>query len=110
MAFYVGQKVCFVGDKKAPLSFYRDACESHGGVMPVYGEVYTVRSIFTLGASKGESLLRLTEIDNSGLAPFTVGQIEPGYPARCFRPVVESKTDISLFKAMLNPSDKRVDA
>lgn len=110
MAFYVGQKVCFVGDNEAPLSFYRGACKSNDGVMPEYGEVYTVRSIFTQGARQGEYLIRLDEIDNSRLKPFTVGGIEPGYPARCFRPIVERKTDISIFKAMLNPSKTEVTA
>jgi len=32
------------------------------------------------------------------------------FDARRFRPAVERKTDISIFTAMLNPSEKRVDA
>lgn len=64
------------------------------------GEVYTVRwsgdfpgrsgldgSIVTKGVI-------LVEVEADGL----------GFDARRFRPAVERKTDISIFKAMLNPS------
>lgn len=42
----------------------------------------------------------LVEAEASGL----------GFDARRFRPVVERKTDISIFKAMLNPSKEQVSA
>lgn len=97
MTWRVGMKVVFVGDKPGALPTYRNNCQRQGGIMPAYGEVYTIRSMFR--DVFGTELVRLVEINNTVR---TVEGVEPGYPARCFRPVVERKTDISELTAILN--------
>lgn len=83
MAFYVGQKVCCVDASPGLTS----------------GEVLTLGKIYTV---EGFSLVHPNEIfidDRTGRS---------WLPSR-FRPVVERKTDISIFKAMLNPSEQSVE-
>lgn len=94
MSFYVGQKVICIDN----------LCRS-GIPIPGYNyvslnTVYTVRDIFQ-NPYDGRTLLRLTEIKNP---PFPSG-IEPGFDATRFRPITERKTDISIFKRMLTPSE-----
>jgi len=105
--FYVGQKVERVRslDSQAARSIAEG--RKAGAVYPVAGVVYTIRAIWF--GDFGKELLHLVEIDNSHLT--TAGWLaEPGFASRNFRPVVERKTDISIFKAMLNPSNERVSA
>lgn len=109
MAFYVGQKVVFVGDQPGKLPEYRATCSSYGGIMPEIDEVYTIRLIDLDQKTSTYQVLLLNEIDNSALIGKRFGA-EPGYPARCFRPAVERDADISIFKAMLNPSREEVSA
>lgn len=87
--FYVGQKVVCVNDD--PDNYGRP-------VIVVKGQVYTVSRAFDW---LGVRALLFVEVSPGG---------EPGWCASRFRPVVERKTDISIFTAMLNPSDKRVEA
>jgi hypothetical protein len=90
MAFRVGQKVvCVKGPRR------------HRNVnQPKVGEIYTIRLIYPSSLT-GEPGFLLEEIVN-GLHP---NGREYGFYADRFRPVVERKTDISIFKAML--TDKR---
>jgi len=70
------------------------------------GSVYTIRDIdhraeFLL---HGAPTIRLEEV----VAPIQLGTIlewswEPGFHPRRFRPVIERKTDISIFTEMLTP-------
>jgi hypothetical protein len=88
MAFYVGQKVVCVNagwllsENLNPVSAEMSLTE---------GRVYTVVKI---RRERGVAGVRLAEAD---AAPCW------GFLAERFRPVVERKTDISIFKAMLNP-------
>lgn len=98
MAFRIGQKVvCVKG--------FADVARLYPFLnFPEEGATYTVSSIDAVYNG-----LRFKEVTNP---PFDVGlgpQIASFYPGR-FRPVVERKTDISVFKAMLNSSDERVSA
>jgi hypothetical protein len=91
--FRVGQKVVCVdaSDDIPGTSIWKaDA--------PIEGEVYTVLKV---GASRcdGVPALLLLEIKNTAIWDFS-------YRASRFRPIVERKTDISIFTAMLNPSRK----
>jgi hypothetical protein len=105
--FHIGQKVTPIGrqlSESETLNF--NAALKHGVVFPKKGEVYTVREATVVTRSTGEEVLvlRLCEIHNKRMK-FTNGKIgEIGFNADCFRPVVERKSDISIFKAMLNPS------
>ena len=94
--FYVGQKVACVD---------ADAVEGDGRVRLREGRIYTVRKIathsvrwFRLPKFKDEHrVVWLEEITDRP------GDDTP-YCVLRFRPVVERKTDISIFTAMLNPS------
>lgn len=93
--FYVGQKVCCV---------YINPQDGETGPRARIGAVYTIAEIFA-SESDGEEMLQFKEMRFDGDLWF-----EPGWPARNFRPVVDRKTDISIFKAMLNPSKQGADA
>lgn len=93
--FIVGQKVVCVEGEVDP--------DWHGAV-PRIGTVYTVS---WTGVSEGwdVEIIDLVELPSPAEKEF-----ERGYQASCFRPVVERKTDISIFTAMLTPSQVTVDA
>ena len=95
MAFYVGQKVVCVDAKASPGRIW-------GADRPVEGATYTIVG-FSKSLYDGSETLCFEEIKNSSVVGL-------GYHARRFRPIVERKTDISIFKAMLNPSKQGADA
>lgn len=101
--FHVGQKIVLAKSFGA-LSTLRAAAD--GVVLPVEGEIYTLRE-FDPDMSNGILCIRLVEVRN---APHIEDGLEPSFEAALFRPVVERKTDISCFKAMLNPSKEKVTA
>lgn len=105
--FYVGQKVERIRDLPAVAKVAHLQWSNVGGHLPAPGVVYTVRKIWV--GREGYSLLHLVEIDNSHLLAAGWPE-EPGFSAKYFRPVVERKTSIEIFTAMLNPADKRVEA
>jgi len=77
----------------------------------IYAEkdcVYTIRG-FCPGTD-GKTRLYLREIHNKPMVSRACGLMEFGFLADYFRPLVECKTDISIFTAMLNPSKRRVSA
>lgn len=83
--FRVGQKVVCVDD-----TYFEHQITK--------GAVYQIHSI---NVEYGDVWLRLSEVN-----------LKSGYSRRRFRPLIERKTDISVFKAMLTPAGKkeRVDA
>jgi hypothetical protein len=89
MAFRVGQKVVCVdaGPLVNDAGFVSEAKSLQEGT------VYTVTDLFE---RNGVKALKLAEA-----SPEQSGRI--AFNARRFRPVVERKTDISIFIAMLNP-------
>lgn len=90
--FYVGQKVVCVDDRLTPGRLWADS------VPPVEGGIYTIVSIVT--NDSGNEALVLAEAPRG---PMSRAFGAYGYHSRRFRPVVERKTDISLFQRMLNP-------
>jgi hypothetical protein len=90
--FHVGQKVVCVDDS---LSELRDLNE----ILPTRGTVYTIRAI----VRRGSLCFHLVEITNEPYR-YQDGFGEVSFKAYRFRPVVERKTDISIFTAMLTPS------
>lgn len=102
--FTVGQKVILARSFGA-ISLLRAA--EDGVTLPVKGVVYTIRE-FDDQRSEGFGLaLRLNEITN---VPHYSNGLEPSFMVSLFELVVERKTDISVFKAMLNPSREGVPA
>lgn len=100
MTFRIGQKVVCVDDA----DFWSRSLVAR----PVKGAVYTVRD-FTRGIDAnglcGEGVL-LVGVNN----PLGFGGNEHGFKFARFRPIVERKTDISIFTAMLTPNKTRVKA
>jgi hypothetical protein len=89
--FRIGQKVVCVDD--GPSAFGGEPTNVKKGC------VYTI-SYFGLDADW--PCVLLAELNPPGFKAW--------YNAQRFRPVVERKTDISIFTAMLNPSRKKVTA
>ncbi len=87
--FRVGQKVVCV-DSKTGLGIWLESDE------PVEGHVYTITRIIF----EDEMIFHLAELNRSDAARKQWGP-SVGYAARRFRPVVERKTDISIFTKML---------
>lgn len=101
--FTVGQKVV-LARKFGNASSLR--AEIEGVTLPVEGVTYTVRE-FDPDLSNGVLCIRLVELVND---PHMWDGLEPSFEASLFRPIVERKTDISVFEAMLNPSKEQVSA
>lgn len=103
--FHVGQKVACVDGWVHDGGGYGDE------IGPVEGQVYTIRDIGFLNAITPDMLVvRLLEIRNTERYYRGAGLYETSFRASRFRPVVTRKSDISVFKAMLKPSKKRVPA
>lgn len=99
--FRVGQKVVCIRD-----DFARDR---YAGVRyPEHGKVYTLRTV-EFDDRYQLTFVRLAEICNPVLM-YQGGMTEVSFDAEAFRPIVERKTDISIFKAMLTPKTEQVPA
>lgn len=93
MRFHVGQKVVCVDDDP----------EGHPGLFPVAGQIYTIRWVgmfFNPWFKTNKFCVHLIEINRP--AGNLTRCVVP-YRASRFRPVVERKTDISIFTEMLGP-------
>lgn len=103
MNFRVGMKVVCI---------YGGDWQIHGHeTVPRFQKVYTIRAIDPRTIS-GCALL-LAEIKNRPDIYRSANGVtiaEKCWRGSRFRPVVERKTDISIFTAMLNPSKRSVDA
>lgn len=97
--WYVGQKVVRVpvdDSLRRGHSLLRDKATK--GV-PQIDEIYTIRAINVWPTN---TILRFYEFDYSHLIGVGGSTIEPGWDSRGFRPVIERKTDISIFTRMLD--------
>jgi hypothetical protein len=102
--FHVGQKVVLARDF-GYMSMSR--ATDDGVTIPVRGTIYTIRE-FDDQRSDGFSLaLRLNEIRN---APHYTNGLEPSFCVSLFEPVIERKTDISVFTALLTSQPEQVPA
>lgn len=95
--FYVGQKVVCINQEgiASDLPFPIE--------VPVKGRVYTIRDSF-FHSIAGADAVRLVEIKNP-IYPYDNGMLEHCFGAFRFRPIEETKTDISIFTDMLRPVD-----
>lgn len=91
--FYVGQKVVCINDRRGDFrqANYHYATNNFWALKK--GEIYTVSEL--LDHPDGSSTMKLVEIPDRDCKDW-------GYNRERFRPLVEKKTDISIFKEMLN--------
>lgn len=100
MNFRIGQKVVCVRKAKYPNSLHGDEITVKVGV------VYTIRELYAI-PENGHLGLRFLEIRNEP-RQYLNAFMECGFYANRFRPLVERKTDISIFTRMLTPSKEKV--
>ena len=105
--FHVGQRVvCVKLDKMFP----DGVIALEDPIDPIIGKIYHVREIL-IGKIGGIPCIKLAEIPDQKIRFMFHGDLRLGdvvYDATGFRPVVERKTDISIFKAMLTKTDELV--
>lgn len=103
MSFYVGQKVICVDDQFSQLWVDDELT----GNRPVKGVIYTIRGIVTWNFRDGTGpAIYLEEVVNSPNPRGwfgNLGHLEHPFTIERFRPVIERKTDISIFTEMLTP-------
>lgn len=90
MAFYVGQKV----------ERWRDAGNRYRVAAPPLRQTVTVSNVFSV---PGGDMIEIFEYPS----PET-DEYYAGFTAELFRPVVEKKTDISVFTEMLKPKQHKL--
>ncbi len=99
MTFYVGQKVvCVDAHSVKPGDEGRRWIP---GEEPIEGAIYTIRRIWK--SSTGSLVFDFFELSRDARSSIAWGY-EVGYGSFRFRPVIERKTDISIFTAMLAPN------
>ena len=91
MAFHVGQKVVCIDDRPSGTS--QPCCLKRG-------TIYTVRALGSCPVT-GRPSICLEEIIHP-IHP--TWRVEWAYLQERFRPVVDQRTDISIFRRMLNPT------
>jgi len=102
MTFRIGQKVVCVDD------FWEAPPAADHLIRPQKDQVYTVRDLAPGWISSNGPAIRLEEIINRKTLWQKSGFCELAFKTSRFRPLVERKTDISIFTAMLTPSPKYV--
>lgn len=103
--FHVGQKVCCISD----VSKYRSA----GHIVPEVGKVYHISRIEAFKAGQkvrsGAGFVGRVVCDGVFLTLSELGD-SVAFDADDFRPLRERKTSIECFRALLNPTEKKVEA
>jgi hypothetical protein len=91
VTFHINQKIeCIRDDWHHPLAHLVQHLPRKRGIYHVRGfDLYYPRNAY----------LRLVEIVN----PMFLQYDEPSFFCGCFRPVIERKTDIGVFRKLLNP-------
>ena len=107
--FYVGQKVVCIHSGFMPGISLPDEEQFSDEEAIHEGQIYTIRRI--LIDEEDDMIFHLEEVFRDESSREWYGD-DAGYCARRFRPLVENKTDISIFKKMLNPDNhnEKIDA
>ena len=110
MAFRVGQKVvCIGGDgTPKPIGYWKSWAREWGITLATRGNIYTIRCVRV--AADGTQRVRLIEIVNPIIEFNNAPSQEMWFWASHFRPIVERKTDISIFTKMLTSKKIGADA
>lgn len=102
--FHVGQKVVYVGSPEPPRPRHPDDPTPR----LVKGEVYTIRDIdrrIVGTRNHPDATILLFERVAPKRDYAVVRDWEIGYKPHVFRPLIERKTDISIFTKMLKPRE-----
>jgi hypothetical protein len=103
MSFNVGQKVVYVGGPNLPREWTPPQIKA-GSLYLKKGAIYTIREIDPIYIRQfGMVGIRVEEVVFP-LVPWLDDMFEIATLACKFRPIVERKTDISIFTAMLTPN------
>ena len=100
MSFHVGQKIVCINGNFKDSRWYRSLYQ------PKQGHIYTIRDFahaeyVAASDSPSGSFVYLVEIINPPVLWYN-GFWELAWPLRRFRPVIERKTDISIFTKILD--------
>jgi hypothetical protein len=98
--FRIGQKVVCI--KTPTHAYYKRTCPHR----PVENGIYTVRGLIVVG---GETGVYLEEVVNPTVFFLFEGRTEAAFHHGFFRPLIETKTDISVFKKMLTPNTREIE-
>jgi hypothetical protein len=107
--FRIGQRITcvddkFVGENRVYDPTFTVRCPN----LPLKGHVYTVRGfVVPYAGYSGTPGILLEEISNPP-CPYFEGTFEPSFFPSHFRPFTDRKTDISVFKEMLNDIPEKV--
>jgi len=101
MTFRIGQKVVCISDE------WRNPQYELPVAMPMKHGVYTIRAM-GLGTCGDNGEEQIGLLFQEFIYPIASCGFEPSFSSRCFRPIVERKTDISIFQKMLE--SKKVEA
>jgi hypothetical protein len=94
----------FVGENRVYDPTFTVRCPN----LPLKGHVYTVRGfVVPYAGYSGTPGILLEEISNPP-CPYFEGTFEPSFFPSHFRPLTDRKTDISVFKEMLNDTPEKV--
>lgn len=99
--FQVGDRVVCINDEKKAFRLPGMSYQEDMGLDGLTsGVVYVIRDVFEHPVIAGAIMVRLVEITRPPVSNRRL-HIEAGFHVGRFRPVVDRKTDISLFQAML---------
>lgn len=90
--FRIGQRVVCVNDRWITLN---------GENVPRAKKIYTVRSINAGCVNQESTYIRLIEVRNPPIQ-YANAYCEAAFDVEGFRPLIEKKTDISIFTKLLN--------
>lgn len=105
--FHLGQKVVCIE------TFDPSKCYSNE-TLPIKGKVYTIRGIvpaseFLFHTSAGVHLEEIVNPFNLHFTSSGLRNVEQCWDINAFRPLIERRTDIGIFKKMLIPGGKKLE-
>ncbi len=103
MTFRVGQKVVCVVDQGE----WNTKLVATKITLPVKNGIYTIREIYQGVTKTGECYVTLNEIVNPKVWHI-FGKEEHRFFSEAFRPIVENKTDISVFEKLLDTNNHKI--
>lgn len=98
--FMVGQRVVCIDDDWPDWGLVQERFQ-----VPMPSRVPMINEVLTIAAIRAG-----TKLLTKHIVWLYFQEIEHGWSYRAFRPLIERKTDISMFTRLLSPADRLVDA